>query len=82
MVQSFKQKEVAHEGEAALSAHEPRFKSGRFLLAGNSLGGQNTSVDETSVQFRLTAGHGFRLCLFLCLKWPIISHFTISFAPF
>ena len=55
MVQSLKQKEVAHEGEAALSAHRPRFKSGHLLSAENSLGGQNTSIDETSVQFRLTA---------------------------
>ncbi len=64
MVQSSKQKAVAHEGEAALSAHGLRFKSGRLLLAENSLGGQNTSIDETSVQFRLTAGHGLWSCLF------------------
>ena len=33
MMQSYKQKVVAHEGEAALSAHGLRFKSGRLLLA-------------------------------------------------
>ena len=69
MMQSYKQKVVAHEGEAALSAHGLRFKSGRLLLAENSLGEQNTSIDETSVQFRLIAGHGLRLCLFLSLMY-------------